>query len=148
MLRPYVYYSYSGSHRSNDVVKATPRSVFKIPDGVPQNDTTDRAMYWRNNGDVGLSSLTIWCHFMNAKHPEADKVEWKDIPYDVDDFSRCYRLLEAVPEWKEKMQVSSLSEASNTWKVLVQRWPELTQLYEQKEYAQLKESLNQIRLNQ
>ena len=146
MLKSYHYhsYSYSDSNIPNDLVKTTPRSVFKIPQGAPQNETTDRAMYWRNNGKVGLSSLTIWCHLMNAKHPEADKVEWSSHPFDVDDFSRCYLLLEAVPEWKEEIYSSSLPNCSKTWELLIMRWSELTKLYEENNYHELYNLLKQI----
>ena len=149
MLRSYHYHSLSGTNHLNDVVKITPRSVFKTPDGAARNETTDRAMYWRNNGEVGMSSLTIWCHLMDAKHPEANKVEWNSHPYDVDDFRRCYLLLEAVPEWKEQflskgMQNSTLAQCSKTWMILVDAWPKLTQLYEDKQFDELKSFFHTI----
>ena len=51
-----------------------------------------------------------------------------NIPYDPDDFSRCYKLLEAVPEWKSKLH--KLKPLSNQWRKLVDNWDKLTEMYE------------------
>ena len=50
-------------------------------------------------------------------------------PHDPDDFSRCYKLLEAVPEWK--ILVPGLAVLSKEWKALSENWDKLTEMYEQ-----------------
>ena len=51
-----------------------------------------------------------------------------NIPYDPDDFSRCYKLLVAVPEWK--LELHKLKPLSKEWSNLVDNWDKLTEMYE------------------
>jgi len=81
-----------------------------------------KANWWLQNGFVGLSSKTMWNCLMNNKDFPIN------IPYDPDDFSRCYKLLEAVPEWKDRLDQLRL--LSPTWNALVDNWPKLTEYYE------------------
>jgi hypothetical protein len=50
-------------------------------------------------------------------------------PYDPDDFSRCYKLLEHVPEWKKELD--KLKPLCKEWSNLVDNWDKLTEMYEQ-----------------
>ena len=50
------------------------------------------------------------------------------IPYDADDFGRCYRLFIAVPEWKARIQ--ELKQMSSVWAGIVDEWENLSELYE------------------
>lgn len=84
--------------------------------------TRERAYWWLLNGEVGSSSLAMWYTFMG------DKIVKLDHPYDPDDFSRCYKLLQVMPEWKKKMEL--LRPLSQTWSNLVDNWPQLTDMYE------------------
>jgi hypothetical protein len=50
-------------------------------------------------------------------------------PADPDDFRRCYLLIKAVPQWKERLvELKSLSE---TWSKLVDNWDKLTEMLEE-----------------
>ena len=134
-MRADVYHTYSPNHE-NDLVKSEPpRNVFKVPHGIQENETTTRAMFWRNNGNIGMSSLTMWMHLLDVRHPESDRVYGAATPYDVDDFNRCYLLLEAVPEWKNNLDV--LKSVSPVWEKLVDSWQELTSLFEEKKYKEV-----------
>jgi len=82
-----------------------------------------KAMWWIANGHVGLSSKTMWLHFMGQKNGQINH------PYDPDDFSRCYKLLEAVPEWKDR--ILELSTLSKPWENLAKNWDKLTEMFEQ-----------------
>lgn len=95
-----------------------------IEPAVDQSQTTqEKAMWWIANGHVGMSSKTMWnCLIGNKGYPV-------NHPYDPDDFSRCYKLLEAVPEWKTKLH--KLKPLSKAWSNLVDNWDTLTQMYEQ-----------------
>ena len=87
-------------------------------------EVEEKAMWWIANGFVGMSSKTMWnCFMNNSKFPI-------NHPYDPDDFSRCYKLLEAVPEWKEKSNMRKLKKLSEPWNNLVDNWDKLTEMYE------------------
>jgi len=98
----------------------------------PQPDMSaserDRATWWAvgMNASRGMSSQSMWWvlyHNGNAPLPENKKQH----PCDPDDFSRCHRLLEVVPEWKEKLHL--MKAVSPVWKKLVENWDKLTEMY-------------------
>tara|TARA_R110001599_G_scaffold302056_1_gene507714 strand:- start:1030 stop:1476 length:447 start_codon:yes stop_codon:yes gene_type:complete len=137
-MRPDIYHGFSlnAPDLPNDVVKSNQiRNIFKVPNNVPDDETTERAMFWRNNGDIGMSSLTIWMHLLDVRHPESNLIYNKSAPSDFSDFKKCYLLLESVPEWKDKLDI--LINVSPIWKNLVKLWDDLTILYEEKNYSEL-----------
>lgn len=93
----------------------------------PQADqgqtVAQKALWWISNGQVGMSSKTMWNYFMGSTKPYP-----VNHPYDPDDFSRCYKLLQAVPEWRPRIQ--ELKSLSKAWSNLADNWDELTQMYE------------------
>lgn len=86
----------------------------------PTGDGDYRA--WLRNGDTGTSSETIW-HVMTG-----ETVRRCDIPWDPDDFGRCYRLLKVMPSWRARLP--EVATRFPKWKPLVDAWDELTALYE------------------
>ena len=85
--------------------------------------TREKAMFWIANGEHGMSSKTMWNCFMdNKKYPI-------NHPHDPDDFSRCYKLLETVPEWYKDLH--KLKPLSIEWSNLVDNWITLTVMYKQ-----------------
>lgn len=62
-----------------------------------------------------------------VKRSERDWINY-GIPLDVDDFRRCYLLLELIPEWRPRLP--EVSETFPEWKKLVENWDEMTRLYE------------------
>lgn len=60
----------------------------------------DRAQWWRERGEIGTSSLTIWCAFTGGSTPHRDFC----YPLDPDDFRRCKLLLDLLPEWRNDLQ--------------------------------------------
>jgi len=92
------------------------------PKADQTNTVQQKAMWWISNGEVGLSSKTMWNCFMGNTDFRINH------PYDPDDFSRCYKLLEAIPEWKN--QLHKLIPLSEEWKNLVDNWDKLTEFYE------------------
>lgn len=101
--------------------------TWKEPIADQSKDIEQKAMWWIANGEIGMSSKTIWLHFMGQK---IDSYRINH-PYDPDDFSRCYKLLEAVPEWKSR--ILELSTLSTPWKNLSENWGKLTQMFEENE---------------
>ncbi len=84
----------------------------------------DKAMWWLANGERGLSSMTMWNCFMAKKRFSVKH------PSDPDDFSRAYKLLQAIPEWKAKRYMDKLKGLSIPWKNLVDNWDTLTSMFE------------------
>jgi hypothetical protein len=93
---------------------------------MPTNTQTtkEKGIFWLNNGDTGLSSKTMFNCFMGSKKDTYSVHH----PHDPDDFSRCYKLLEMVPEWKE--DIAKLKTLSKTWSNLADNWLKLTNMYE------------------
>ena len=92
----------------------------------PKPDQTEsikeKANFWMANGEHGMSSKSMWFFFMGVCD---NRISY---PYDPDDFSRCYKLLEMVPEWK--IRLPELKTLSRQWSNLVDNWDELNRLYE------------------
>lgn len=82
----------------------------------------ERAEWWLINGETGLSSKAM----LNCFLGKSFRV---DYPHDPDDFKRCYKLLQVIPEWKS--QLYRLKRMSDSWSQLVDNWDKLTQMYEQ-----------------
>ena len=61
----------------------------------------DRATWWKERGEVGVSSETIWCAFTQSSDPRFGAC----YPYDPDDYRRCKLLLDLIPEWRTTLIV-------------------------------------------
>jgi hypothetical protein len=92
---------------------------------VPKPDAPllTRARWWKARGDVGDSSLTIWSVLV----PGGGYVHRPNIPYDPDDFRRCRRLLEIIPEWRPKLP--RVAEKFPCWKPFADAWEELDAMF-------------------
>lgn len=55
-----------------------------------------RLTRWALSGDTGTSSETLACAVLGI--PDNNRRFGFDVPYDHDDFGRCYRLVQLVPE--------------------------------------------------
>ncbi len=119
--------SFNGLHKDCE-------PIWKEPEADQSQDIQKKAMWWITNGHVGNSSKTMWQCFMNVP------IERINHPYDPDDFSRCYKLLEAVPEWKQKSNMRKLEKLSIPWKNLVENWDKLTEMFEQNKKENWKNS--------
>ena len=85
----------------------------------------DKANWWIANGSHGMSSETMWACFMGQTDFRVN------YPYDPDDFSRAYKLLQAVPEWKAPEYMNMLKPLCKQWEMLINNWDKLTEMYEQ-----------------
>lgn len=97
------------------------KPTWKEPKPDPSLNETQRADWWIEHGEIGLSSRTIWTRLTGRPVFEVNH------PHDPDDFERCHKLLEAVPEWKT--QLDKLRTLSPQWNNLVEKWHVLTELY-------------------
>lgn len=97
--------------------------TWKEPEVDQSKETYEKAMFWIANGEQGLSSKTMWNCLMGNKNFQVN------YPHDPDDFKRCYKLLQTVPEWKNELH--KLKPLSIQWNNLVDNWDKLTEMYEQ-----------------
>ena len=83
----------------------------------------ERANWWRNRGDVGDSSLTIWSAFTGPC------IDHRNLGYPLDpqDFLRCKLLLDLIPEWRQ--EVKKVSACFRWWAPFVDRWDGFERLY-------------------
>lgn len=82
-------------------------------------------MDWILGGDTGVSSKTIFAVMVGRR---MDGALLPNVPFDADDFGRCYRLLKAFPEWRERLP--EVAERHPEWSALVGAWAELEAMYE------------------
>lgn len=73
------------------------------------------ALDWIVGDDTGMSSKCIWGVMVGAG-PDG----FRSYPLDPDDFGRCHRLLQAVPEWRARL--SEMAAVSKQWAGLVADW--------------------------
>lgn len=82
----------------------------------------ERAANWLQNGETGLSSLTIYHHLTGQEVPAPA------VPTDADDLKRCIYLLKHVPEWADRL--TELAVLTPQWAALTTAWPQLVNTFE------------------
>lgn len=92
----------------------------------------ENANWWLINGEQGTSSKTMFKYLGNTDITKGYECH----PYDPDDFKRCYKLLQAVPQWKSELH--KMKSVSTAWSNLVDNWDKLTEMYEQNEKEEWK----------
>lgn len=89
----------------------------------------DRERAWLDGPDTGLSSMTIFSvlskRWGRVAFEALRSAGW--LPADPDDFGRCLRLLEAIPEWRGRL--AEVAVAYPEWGPLVRAWDEFEGLY-------------------
>lgn len=84
-------------------------------------DIYQRAAVWALSGDTGASSSAIARHMLGVRGISCHS------PRDSADLGRCLRLLDAVPEWRERMP--EMAKYSPEWASIVGAWDELASLH-------------------
>jgi len=80
---------------------------------------------WIVFGEVGTSSKTIWAVLTNAVISYVG--DWNfDAPHDMDDFSRCYKLIQLFPEWRQRLP--EVARIFPIWVPFVREWDKLCEL--------------------
>lgn len=81
-----------------------------------------RVMLWLVRGEVGTSSkqMAFWLAFGTRTSNIVSH------PSDPDDMDRCLKLLNAVPELRERLPL--MADVSKEWAALVARWDEIESL--------------------
>jgi hypothetical protein len=101
------------------------KKTWTEPVAEPENQNSNIAIannanWWRINGEHGISSKTMF-NCLNPKYPINNSRN--SHPSDPDDFRRCYLLLKAVPQFKQKL--GRMKPISNYWSNLVDNWDKL-----------------------
>lgn len=81
-----------------------------------------RAAKWAATGDTGTSSKAILATMMG--NPPKGRFCY---PHDNQDLGRCIGLLDAVPEFRERL--AEMKAIGPEWAALVDRWAELEAMY-------------------
>lgn len=86
-----------------------------------------KMLEWIGTRHVGVSSRTMWCALMGVATYEDGCYDGFDVPYDWDDFSRCYDLVTYGEVTKEELQ--EVIDAFPFYKPIIDRWDELVEAY-------------------
>ena len=86
-----------------------------------------KMLEWIGTRHVGISSRTMWCALMGVARDGDGSHSGFDVPYDCDDFSRCYDLVTYGEVTKEELQ--KVVEAFPFYKPIIDRWDELVEAY-------------------
>jgi hypothetical protein len=110
----------------------------KIREEASNNQSiTDKAEKWLRSGDTGASSRAIW-----RKLTAMPIRQTEDYPHDMDDFGRCVRLMDAVPEWRER--IPELGGISVRWKAIAENWDKLEAAQKHGDYQEGTHLLREI----
>lgn len=88
--------------------------------------TLEALANWLDSGDTGISSLAIVTVMLGGKRK---RNILDNHPHDSSDLGRCIRLLDAIPEWRDRLE--EMGEDDPYWAALVRHWAELETLYRQ-----------------
>lgn len=94
-----------------------------------------KMIQWIGTHDVGVSSRTMWCALMGVADSCTPPYNHFDIPYDADDFSRCYDLVTFCDVTKDELQ--KVVKAFPYYKPIVEEWDNLVSAYVQADYKQV-----------
>lgn len=82
---------------------------------------TDRVAWWKDRGEHGVSSETIYSAFVGGSPRSVD------VPHDPDDFSRCKLLLDLFPEWRADL--GKVSAVYPWFAPMIEKWAEIEAAY-------------------
>ena len=90
-------------------------------------ELTESMRDWIRTGERGISSETIFEALTGM--PLVAEMWGYSTPRDPSDFHRCYKLLKAVPEFRER--IKEVGEKFPHWKPIADNWDELERLFEE-----------------
>lgn len=93
----------------------------------PKWSLEQRVRWWTEHGDIGISAATIYLAFTGRVIGPLISEDRADIPHDPDDFQRCYRLLDRIPEWE--FDLKKVVDKFPFWGPFVANWQEFKNLY-------------------
>ncbi|MCK4544612.1 hypothetical protein KAU43_03670 [candidate division WOR-3 bacterium] len=90
------------------------------------NCRDDNIDAWMSGNDTGVSSKTLW---MAMKCLKIDDHSIVDIPFDADDFGRCYRLMQIATTEQKQRALKNIDIICPAWKPFVRDWNKLVGYY-------------------
>lgn len=78
---------------------------------------------WIIEGEVGTSSKTIWAVMMGVAKGKQECDGHYDTPSDPDDFRRCWKLIQAIPEWRPRLP--EVATVFPKWIPFIREWDKL-----------------------
>lgn len=97
--------------------------TWKEPTTEETQSTQEKMNTWLAVGEHGTSSKTIYS--VLSGQSIIARTNYCH-PLDPDDFKRCHKLLEMIPEWRGEMH--EMRAVSPVWAKLVDDWPMLTDM--------------------
>lgn len=96
----------------------------------PMGELEERLRLWFKRGDRGTSSCMIVATALGDQRwlRQLRSTSIDPWPHDIQDFGRCHRLLEQVPDVREKAFMV-LGEIFPTWARFIRDWDALTSAY-------------------
>ena len=86
----------------------------------------DEVLKWFVQGETGISSEALASAVCDIE-PDKTWAKFGNHPGDPDDFKRCVKFLDAVPEARQHM--GKVAKLSKVWARLVEHWDELESLF-------------------
>lgn len=81
---------------------------------------------WWKGFDVGTSSAAIFAVLCDDQwRHAANEMGEKSTPHDADDFGRCKRLMDAIPEWRPLLPKVGEKYPETKWPSIIARWDEI-----------------------
>ena len=95
----------------------------------------DRAKEWAMGTDTGNSSMTIY-NVMTGKSGVSS------LPSDNSDFGRCRRLINKLPEWRDRL--GEVADSFPEWGPIIDGWDDLVSMYDDGKLDKLDEFLGSL----
>tara|TARA_Y100000034_G_scaffold136074_1_gene210623 strand:- start:1363 stop:1920 length:558 start_codon:yes stop_codon:yes gene_type:complete len=118
------------------------RTTFVFPS---QGTIKERLNWWVNHShDTGISSQTIAYVCADLTWGEVGGPPFSPSPpLDADDFGRCVRLIERIPEWRDTLW--KVGQKHPDFHGIIQRWDELKEMYDAKDYVECSKLIRSLR---
>jgi hypothetical protein len=97
---------------------------------------------WIVQGEVGVSSKTMWAALMGVFPKAAGKGFTWDVPHDPDDFRRCMQFVEACQITMEQLQ--KIKEIVPWFAPIIDNWGQLVTMYVSHGNAELYNRLQEL----
>jgi len=79
----------------------------------------DKILNWLATGETGISSKAIAFKMAGIEND----CKWNTIPHDPDDFKRCLKLVNLIPEIRQRLD--EMRSVSIKWNVLIENWKQV-----------------------
>ena len=100
----------------------------------------DKMVEWIATHHTGLSSIAMWSALMVRKRARI----WFGIPYDADDFSRCYDLVNFC-EISTDEDFPKIIQVLPWYAPILHKWSDIAKMYEKGDYESVSDILYSLR---